>query len=316
MRSINIIVAIMAIALSVIGADRVSAQNHEERRLVREGYSHFQNREYKQSIEKYNEALKVDPNCLEAKYNRANAFQHAVRENMSRAEKERDTTLTWSASNKMYEELIAEQGLSSEKRAELYRNVGESLMLQENHEAALNAFRESLKLNPDDPETKRNYVLAKRVVDQKRQQRQNDQNNQGGGGGQNDQNQEQEQEQEQEQNDQGGGGNQDENQDENQDQNQDKNDSGGGGNQDKDQDKDQGQGDGDGDGDEEKDSDQEGGPGSGESDGEPEDEQERPSGLSDEQERLLDAVQVEEDKTQGKLNEDKATVYVRGKKNW
>lgn len=315
MRSINIIVAFIAVALTVMDADRVSAQNHEERRLVREGNREFNNKEYAGSLERYNAALEVDPDCMEAKYNRANAYHHVARKNSGLEVEKRDTAISWERSNAHYEELLKDSRLSGAQRAEVYRNIGESLMRQQQHEAALNAFRESLVLNADDQETKRNYVLAKRIVDQKRQQNQNnqdqnqdqDQNNQGGGNGQDDQNQDQ-------------------------DQNQDKNNQDGGGDQDKDknkdQDRDQGQGDGDGDdkrddkGDNNNDSkngdgDQEEESGDGNQDGnQGGDEQEQPSGLSDEQERLLDAVQGEEDKTQDKVNKNKAAVYVRGKKNW
>lgn len=301
MRSINIIVAFIAVALTVMDADRVSAQNHEERRLVREGNREFNNKEYAGSLERYNAALEVDPDCMEAKYNRANAYHHVARKNSGLEVEKRDTAISWERSNGYYEELLKDSRLSGAQRAEVYRNIGESLMRQQQHEAALNAFRESLVLNADDQETKRNYVLAKRIVDQKRQQNQNNQ----------DQNQ---------------------NQNQDQDQNQDKNNQDGGGDQDKDQnkdqDKEQGQGDGDGDdkrddnGDNNNDSkngdgDQEEESGDGNQDGnQGGDEQEQPSGLSDEQERLLDAVQGEEDKTQDKVNKNKAAVYVRGKKNW
>ena len=50
-------------------------------------------------------------------------------------------------------------------------------------------------------------------------------------------------------------------------------------------------------------------------------EEEQPQGsepkeLSADQERLLDAIQAEEDKTQEKLKEGEKAIVVRGKKNW
>ena len=80
------------------------------------------------------------------------------------------------------------------------------------YEAALNAFRESLRLNPDDKETKYDYVLTKRIVDQKRQQQQNQQNQ--------DNNQQQDNQQDNQQNNQN---NQNQNQDQEQKQNPDQN---------------------------------------------------------------------------------------------
>jgi hypothetical protein len=321
MRGINIIVAIIALTLVVAGADSASAQRHEERKLVREGNREFNNKEYAKGLAKYNEALEVDPDCMEAKYNRANAYHHVARKNSGLEAEKRDTSITWERSNALFEELIADKRLSKEQRAEVYRNVGMSLMRQQQHEAALNAFRESLLLNPNDQDTKYNYVLAKRIVDQKRQQNQNqDQNQNGQGGGDNQENQN-------DQNNQGGGNGQDDQNDKN-DQNQDENNQGGNGDQDKDQkgDNQDNKGDGDkqndnqkgdnqenkGDGDEPNDNqDDDGDSKDGEGGEEP-----QPEGLSDEQERLLDAIQGEEDKTQEKVNKERGAIYVRGKKNW
>jgi tetratricopeptide (TPR) repeat protein len=321
MRGINIIVAIIALTLVVAGADSASAQRHEERKLVREGNREFNNKEYAKGLAKYNEALEVDPDCMEAKYNRANAYHHVARKNSGLEVEKRDTSITWERSNALFEELIADKRLSKEQRAEVYRNVGMSLMRQQQHEAALNAFRESLLLNPNDQDTKYNYVLAKRIVDQKRQQNQNqDQNQNGQGGGDNQENQN-------DQNNQGGGNGQDDQNDKN-DQNQDENNQGGNGDQDKDQkgDNQDNKGDGDkqndnqkgdnqenkGDGDEPNDNqDDDGDSKDGEGGEEP-----QPAGLSDEQERLLDAIQGEEDKTQEKVNKERGAIYVRGKKNW
>jgi hypothetical protein len=42
----------------------------------------------------------------------------------------------------------------------------------------------------------------------------------------------------------------------------------------------------------------------------------QPTGLSNEQERLLDAVQRQEDETQEKLGEERKAIYIPGKKNW
>lgn len=323
MRGINIIVAIIALTLVVAGADSASAQRHEERKLVREGNREFNNKEYAKGLAKYNEALEVDPDCMEAKYNRANAYHHVARKNSGLEVEKRDTSITWERSNALFEELIADKRLSKEQRAEVYCNVGMSLMRQQQHEAALNAFRESLLLNPNDQDTKYNYVLAKRVVDQKRQQNQNqdqNQNQNGQGGGDNQENQN-------DQNNQGGGNGQDDQNDKN-DQNQDENNQGGNGDQDKDQkgDNQDNKGDGDnqkgdqkgdnqdnkGDGDEPNDNqDDDGDSKDGEGGEEP-----QPEGLSDEQERLLDAIQGEEDKTQEKVNKERGAIYVRGKKNW
>lgn len=309
MRSINNIYVLLIAAAMMTCVASASAQNHAERKLVREGNREFNEREYSKSLERYNEALEVDPDCMEAKYNRANAFHYVTRANQSRATEERDTTFTWDKSNKLYEELLKDELLSDAQRAEVYRNVGESLMRQQQHEAALNAFRESLLLNSNDQETKHNYVLAKRIVDQKRNQQQQNQDQNRNQNQNQDQQQDQNQDQQQDQSGDSGDDNKDQNQNQNdENQNDENNGDGGDESQDQNEDKEKEKENGQGDGDEDKDE-----------NGDKSDEPGRtppPRGLSDEQERLLDAVQGEEDKTQEKVEGEKAAVYLQGKKNW
>lgn len=317
MRVITIYISLVIMALC--GMESASAQLLPERKLVRSGNEAFENKEYKKSLELYNEALEVAPDCYEATYNRANAYHHVMRENNGQ-----DSTMSWETSNQYYEEMINNPKYNIDQRAESLRNIGESLMAQENYEAALNAFRESLLLNPNDAETKYNYVLSKRIVDQKRNQQQ--QNQQQDQNQDQQQNQDQNQDQQQNQDQNGGDNNQDQQGDQNQNKNQDQQ-----GDQQSDNQKDKDdnregeelQQDGK-DGEQEQEQNQEqqqnnSGKGNGEDESESdsdEGDEPQPTGLSDEQERLLDAIQGEEDKTQDKLGEKRKAIYVPGKKNW
>lgn len=281
---INILVTT---ALMLFTAGIAMAQYYPERRLVREGNEQFERLNYRNALNRYNEALEHDTTKYESLYNRANAYLQNMLANPA------DTTLKGEVANTLFEQIAADELLTKERRAEVLRNLGEGLFLQQNYEAALNSFRESLKLNPADREVKHNYILTKRIVDQKRQQQQQNQ--------QNNQNQDQQQNQDQNQNNEGNNNqNQDQNQPENNENNQDKNDNQnneGDKNEDS-QNKDNNQ---DNEGDEEE---QEG-------------EAPPPSGISrDEQERMLDAIQAQEDKTNEKLKEGEKAYIIPGKKNW
>lgn len=281
---INILVTT---ALMLFTAGVAMAQYYPERRLVREGNEQFERLNYRNALNRYNEALEHDTTKYESLYNRANAYLQNMLANPA------DTTLKGEVANTLFEQIAADELLTKERRAEVLRNLGEGLFLQQNYEAALNSFRESLKLNPADREVKHNYILTKRIVDQKRQQQQQNQ--------QNNQNQDQQQNQDQNQNNEGNNDqNQDQNQPENNENNQDKNDNQNNeGDQNEDsQNKDNNQ---DNKGDEEE---QEG-------------EAPPPSGISrDEQERMLDAIQAQEDKTNEKLKEGEKAYIIPGKKNW
>ena len=266
-----------------MGATEVAAQHHPERGLVREGNEDFARRNYRSSYNRYNEALEHDSTCYEALYNRANGYHHLRRSNTQ------DSTLTAEVGFRHFERIAADTLLAAQQRAEVLRNLGESLFTEAKYEAALNAFRESLLLNPADDEVKHNYILTKRIVDQKRSQQQQQQND-----NQDQQNQDQQQDNQQ-QND-----NQD--QQDNQQQNQDQQ-------QDNQQQNDQEQNDGQ--------EQQNGGQEDEQNDGQEESQGgARPEELSSDKERMLDAIQAEEDKTQDKLKEAQRAVVIPGKKNW
>lgn len=281
-------IAFVVTMFLLLGTTDAEAQYLRERGLVRQGNSSFERRNYRTSLNRYNQALEHDSTSYEALYNRANAHHQVRRTNPQ------DSTLKAETTYGYYEQIAADTLLSDMQRAEVLRNLGESLFSEEKYEAALNAFRESLRLNPDDKETKYDYVLTKRIVDQKRQQQQNQQNQ--------DNNQQQDNQQDNQQNNQN---NQNQNQDQEQKQNPDQN-------QDNKPQNDKNQ-EGDNPDKEQENNPQEG-------DNKPEEGEtsqgDEPRELKSDQERMLDAIQAEEDKTQDKLKEKKRGVVIPGKKNW
>ena len=286
----NIFIALCLMLLGVAMPESAVAQYNKERGLVREGNEQFEKRNFRRSLNSYNAALDHDSTSYEALYNRANAYYQATA-----TKADDDQTYDFKTSNALYEQIAADTLLTDVQRAEILRNLGESLFTQQEYEAALNSFRESLRLNPSDKETKYDYVLTKRIVDQKRaaqnqnqnqNQEQNQNQNQDGGGENNQNNENPDQNKD-------GGDNQQDNQSGNQNQNQ-QNDNG---------EDDQQQGGGDDKRDNKGDEQQQ--------NGAPE-----PKELSPEKERMLNAIQAQEDKTQDKLNDEKRAVVIPGKKNW
>ena len=271
-------VMLIALLFTLTGGE-ASAQYLRERSLVREGNRQFDKLNYRSSLNRYNEALEHDSTSYEALYNRANSYQRLLHSESA------DSTLNAETAYAHYEAIVADTLLTKEQRAEVLRNLGESLFEGEKYEAALNALRKSMTLNPDDAATKYNYVLTKRIVDQKRNAQQQQQNDQSNNPQQNNQDQNEDQNEDQQQNDQ-----QDQQDQQQQNDQQDQEDEGKEQNQPENQDGDK-----------------------------PQDEEEQesqPKELNADQERMLDAIQAEEDKTQEKLKEGEKASVVRGKKNW
>ncbi len=314
-----IYVCVALLVISGVGND-LGAQYLPERRAVRKGNRQFERHNYKNSIDRYVEALDADSTCYEALYNLGNAYYQA---NLHR-DKNPNNSFHWRDADSIFERIGYDTLLGRERRAEALRNLGESRLTQQRFEEALKALKESLKLNPSDAETKYDYMLAKRIVDQQRQQQQNQQNQQdqnqnqdrnggggGNGGGQNDRNNDNNDSGDNNNDDDKGGGDKPDDNKPDENKSDDKND--GNGEDDKPDDRSND----DRNGDDDKDDRNGNGGDDGERDRGGESPERQKSGMSrEEQQRMLDAVQAEEDKTQDKLKEKGKGVVVRGKKNW
>ncbi len=159
---------------------------------------------YQQAEINYRKAMETTRNYDKANYNLGNSLY--------RQEKYEDAA-------KAFEGVANNQSSSKDLRSRAYHNMGNSLLKQEKYKECIDAYKNALKLNPKDMDTKYNLEYARKKMMQQMQQQQQNQQNQ-------DQNQDQQQQQ-------GGQGQQDQNKD------QDQNGSQGQQNQDKDQNKNQ-----------------------------------------------------------------------------
>ena len=280
--------------MSLFVAVDATAQRMPERGLVRKGNRLFAKERYEHSSNAYREALMHDSTSFEARYDLANALiRMSMADTTAYADPNSSAAKMNSGNLQQAEALLqaaaADSLQTAENRAEAYYNLGNAQFVQQKLQEALQSYRRSLVLNPNDMEAKYNYALTKKLLEQNQQNDQNQQNQDN----QNNQNNQDNQNQNQPQNQpQGGNDNKD-----NQDQNDNKND------QNKDQNKDNQQGGGDQNQDEKE---------------QPQQPKPQPkSGMSEEQQQqLLNAIQAQEDKTQDKLDEKAKGVIIKGKKNW
>lgn len=291
------VMLIAALALAI----PAQAQKWPERSRVRRGNRAYERLDYDRAEERYQQALELSDTCFEAKFNLGDALYKQQR---------------YDEAEKIFTALAADSTRSDLDRAHSFYNLGNSLFQQKKYQEALSAFKRSLRLNPADLETKYNYAYTKKYIEDNQQG--------GGGGGDNNQNQDN-QNQDQNQNQQG---NDDQNKDQNQD-NENNNDQKDQNSDNKEDQSDQNQNDQDRDGDGENDDqqgdndrDQQGNNDPNEGDQDPNEQgggqnEPQPSGLSqNDAERMLDAIQGEEDKTRDKVNAKVGQGVVRSGKNW
>lgn len=163
---------------------------------VRKGNKQYQKQDYTAAEVDYRRGLEKNPNSFEAHYNLGNA--------LFKQDKYPEAQAEWQKAAQLIEGEDNKQQLS-----ESYHNLGNAYFAQQQYDKAVAAYKESLRNNPKDNDTRYNLVKALQMLQQQQQQQNQDQNK--------DQNQQQDQQQQQNQDQQ----NQDQNKDEqNQDQQQ------------------------------------------------------------------------------------------------
>ena len=253
----------IGIVLLLLVAVSASAQK-AERDYIRKGNRFFKDSVYVDAEVNYRKALEVNPKSTVSMFNLGNTLtqQNKLQEAM--------------------EQYVGATKIEKDKSnlAQIYHNMGVIFHSQKDYAKAVEAYKESLRNNPKDDETRYNLALAqKQLQDQQQNQDQNQNQNQ---------NQNQDRNQQRQQNPQQGQGRQDPQQGQ-----QDRKDPGQDGNpQQQPPQSDKGE--------------------QGDAQGSP---QQAPGISPQEQEQILDAIQAQEDKTQEKLKE-KRGVVVRGRKNW
>jgi len=189
---------------------------------------------------------------------------------------------------KQYESLVDRAG-DTESMAHVWHNIGNSLLESQQFAPSIEAYKNSLRLNPRDLDTKYNLAYAKKKLQEQEQQQQDQQNqDQDQEGEENQQDKEQDDQQDQEQDNQ-----QDQEQDDQQDQEQDDQ-------QDQDQEQQENQ--------QDQSQDQQ----------EQEQQQPKPQEISKEDaERMLNAIQQQEKDVKEKVDKKKAAVAkVKTAKDW
>lgn len=258
------------------------AQQHPERHHIRSGNRAYEELEFEKAEQAYRKATVKTPGVAESGFNLADALYK-----QGRYEEAENTLKTLTSK---------ENSLLPAQAAQAYYNLGNAQFAQQKLSEALESYKQSLRLNPDDKEAKYNYVYTKKLLDKNQNNNQNNNQNQNNQDN-NDQNQNQNQNNQNnpDQNNQNGDGNDNQN---NQDNSQNPNDNNG-------QDNNNNNNDQNGQGEDNPTPPSKGG------------QSPQKSGISQQEaEQILNAIQGQEDKTREKVDAQKAVAVGRSGKNW
>lgn len=169
MRKLIYILALLSISVAM------SAQT--DRKEVRSGNRQFRRENYKEAEISYRKALVKDSLSFAANYNLANVLYRG--EHYDEAGKILET--------------VREAAPASEYGADYFFNAGDIALAKKDYAAAVDAFKQSLLLNPGDLQAKENYIYARKMLENRQQN---------GGGQDNQQNQDDQQNQDNQDNQQ------------------------------------------------------------------------------------------------------------------
>ena len=168
MRNITAIILILACTAGL------QAQN--ERKAIRQGVKAYEQGDFSEAEVQFRKAGDLDESSFEADFNTGAA--------LFEQDKYQETV-------QQYESLV-QQSSDPGKLSKVWHNMGNGLLEAAQYQASIEAYKNSLRLNPDDPDTKYNLAYARKKLQEQQQQQQQNQDQQ-------DQQQNQDQQQEQDQ---------------------------------------------------------------------------------------------------------------------
>lgn len=160
----------------------VLANGQNDRKVIRDGIKAYEDEEYGEAEVQFRKAENINHESFEADFNTGTALY---------AQEKYEETV------KQYESLL-EQTDDTDKEAQIWHNIGNSLLEAQQYGPSIEAYKNSLRKNPSDMDTRYNLAYAKQKLkeqQQKQQQQQQDQDDQD-----QDKNEDQQDQQDQEEN--------------------------------------------------------------------------------------------------------------------
>ena len=130
----------------------------EDKKYIRKGNNLYEKEDFVGAEENYLKALEKNNQSTKADFNLGDAFykQKKFAEAAQQFQK------------------VAEKTTDKEIKANAYHNLGNSLLQAEKYQESVNAYKQSLKINPTDDETRYNLAYAKKMLQQQQQQENKD----------------------------------------------------------------------------------------------------------------------------------------------
>lgn len=137
----------------------VSAHADSDRSLVRQGNKLYDTKQYSEAEVNYRKALEKNTKLREGQFNLGDALYKQGR--FEEAEKQF--------------RMSSQAAPDSLSRAHAFHNLGNALLKQKKFEESIGSYKQALKLNPNDQDTKYNLEYARKLIQEQQKQQQQDQ---------------------------------------------------------------------------------------------------------------------------------------------
>lgn len=134
--------------------------SQSEKKRIRNGNNEYKEGNFQEAEKEYRKALMEKPGYTKGTFNLGDAMYE--QEN-------------YEESNKLFTE-VTEREANPEQRSAAYYNLGNSLMKENKYKESIEEFKKSLRLNPDNANTKYNLEYARKKLNEQQQQQNQDQN--------------------------------------------------------------------------------------------------------------------------------------------
>jgi tetratricopeptide (TPR) repeat protein len=162
-----------------------------ERKNIREGNNLYKKEQFTESEIAYRKSIEVNPRSVEGSYNLGNALY--------KQKKYPEAAEQYQLVAGQQDRLLAENPENATRLAQVYHNMGNIGMQNKEYAKSVEAYKQSLRLNPKDDETRYNLALAQKLMQNHQNQQDQDQDKDQDKDKENQDQQEQQQDQDQNQ---------------------------------------------------------------------------------------------------------------------
>lgn len=130
----------------------------QEKKYIKEGNILFENKKYKEAEKSYQQALQKDKGSYKATFNLGDAYYKQGK---------------YEDAAQQFQDLT-HRATSADTLSKAYHNLGNALLKSKKYEESANAYKNALKNNPNDDETRYNLAYAQQMLKQQQEQQKKD----------------------------------------------------------------------------------------------------------------------------------------------